>query len=417
MTNAETLQQNNSRLNINNVDLTSILDTINNLPENVEIKLQEKTVIPTTSQQEVVADEEYTGLSKVTVEEITGDSIEINPSLEEQNFNGVYTDIKVEKITGDNIEINPSSENQNFNGIYTDVTVLGDSNLVADNIKQGVSIFGVEGSLKASTSSAKITDASRLFYNGARLDYMQELLSLCENINNMEYMFYNCSFNLRKLDISNLDTSNVTNMSYMVYQCGGLTELDLSNFNTSNVSRMDYMFSQCSGLTKLDLSNFNTSNVTRMDYMFSSCPKLTELDLSNFNTSNVTNMSVMFYNDLILTSLNLSSFDMSKVNSIGSMFYNCIELTNLYFGYNLGKGFTKQSNNYSSYKLDLSSCTKLTHESLMDVINNLYDLNLTYDVANGGTLYTQQLVLGSTNLAKLTSEEIQIATNKGWSVS
>jgi hypothetical protein len=53
----------------------------------------------------------------------------------------------------------------------------------------------------------------------------------------------------------------------------------------------------------------------------------------------------------------------------------------------------------------------------MNVINNLYDLNLTYDVANGGTLYTQKLTLGSTNLAKLTADEIAIATSKGWTVS
>lgn len=32
MSNKETLQENNSRLNENNTDLTSILDTINNLP-------------------------------------------------------------------------------------------------------------------------------------------------------------------------------------------------------------------------------------------------------------------------------------------------------------------------------------------------------------------------------------------------
>ena len=45
------------------------------------------------------------------------------------------------------------------------------------------------------------------------------------------------------------------------------------------------------------------------------------------------------------------------------------------------------------------------------------DKHTSYDVANGGTLYTQQLVLGSTNMAKLTAEEIAIATNKGWTVS
>lgn len=46
----------------------------------------------------------------------------------------------------------------------------------------------------------------------------------------------------------------------------------------------------------------------------------------------------------------------------------------------------------------------------MNLINNLYD------IASKGCK-TQQLKLGATNLAKLSEEEIAIATNKGWSVS
>ena len=45
----------------------------------------------------------------------------------------------------------------------------------------------------------------------------------------------------------------------------------------------------------------------------------------------------------------------------------------------------------------------------MNVINNLYDLT-----ANG--LSGQTLTLGSTNMAKLTADEIAIATNKGWTI-
>jgi hypothetical protein len=64
----------------------------------------------------------------------------------------------------------------------------------------------------------------------------------------------------------------------------------------------------------------------------------------------------------------------------------------------------------ASYKLDLSTCTNLTHDSLMNVINKLYDIK-------GKGCKNQALVLGTTNLAKLTSTEIEIATAKGWNVS
>jgi surface protein len=178
------------------------------------------------------------------------------------------------------------------------------------------------------------------------------------------------------------------------------------------------MFAFCKGTTNLDISNFITSNVNNMGNMFNVCESLTRLNLTNVNTTNVTNMGYMFYNCENLTELDLSGFDMRNVSNVGNMLGGCKVLTTLSSPKNIGKGYTQKTNNYSDYKLGLSNCTKLTYESLLDVITNgLYDLNLTYDVANGGTLYTQTIQLGSKNLAKLTSEEIAMATKKGWSVS
>jgi hypothetical protein len=84
---------------------------------------------------------------------------------------------------------------------------------------------------------------------------------------------------------------------------------------------------------------------------------------------------------------------------------------------NLGKGFTQKSSGYYAYGLQLTDSKNLTHDSLMDIINNLYDLNLTYKALGSSTTYTQKLQIGTTNIAKLTAEEIATATKKGWSVS
>ncbi len=236
-------------------------------------------------------------------------------------------------------------------------------------------------------------------------------------------------------EIANLDTSNVTDMNSMFYDCNKLTTLDLSNFNTSSVSSMNNMFNSCVILVNLNLSNFITNNLTSSQYMFAYCSALKSLNLSNFNTSKVINMSNMFYGCTKLEYLDLSNFDTSKVVNFSNIFYNCIKLTTIpklnasssininNFAYscksltdfggleNLGQAYsTTSSANYGNYKLDLSTCTALTHDSLMNVINNLYD------IATKGC-NTQQLVLGSTNIAKLTAEEIAIATNKGWTVS
>ena len=81
---------------------------------------------------------------------------------------------------------------------------------------------------------------------------------------------------------------------------------------------------------------------------------------------------------------------------------------------NLGKAYsTSQSANYYGYKLNVSNSTKLTEQSLINILNNLYD------IATKG-VKPQQVILGSTNLAKLTSAEGQQAldncTAKGWSI-
>ena len=219
------------------------------------------------------------------------------------------------------------------------------------------------------------------------------------------------------LDMSNFDTSNVTSMVNAFYYCSDLTALDVSNWDTSNVTDMRAVFENCSKLTALDVSNWDTSNVTSLGNVFRSCSKLTTVDVSNWDISKVTSIGSMFDGCSLLTALNLSNWDASKVSNCAYCLRVGTFLTDLQFMHNLGKGFTQKTTNYSSYKLDLSRDPNLTHDSLMSVINNLYDLNLTYDVANGGTLYAQQLVLGSNNKNRLTADEMAIATNKGWVVS
>ena len=68
MSNKETLQNNNNRLNANNLSLENVLETINNLPEVKEFTLQDKEItITENGSQTIVADEGYDGLSKVDV--------------------------------------------------------------------------------------------------------------------------------------------------------------------------------------------------------------------------------------------------------------------------------------------------------------------------------------------------------------
>lgn len=209
----------------------------------------------------------------------------------------------------------------------------------------------------------------------------------------------------------------LTSLENMFAACFILKNIDLSNYSTSRVTNMSAMFNMCCEIEKLDCSSFDTSNVTDMSYMFKGCYKLTNITCDNFNTEKVTNMSYIFSETRAIETLNINNFDCSHVINIINMFYGMTSLKNFNFVNNLGKGFTSKNNNNNNYTLNLSASTELSYDSLIDVITKLYDLNLTYDVANGGTLYTQKLVLGDTNISKLSPDEIAIATNKGWVVS
>ena len=251
--------------------------------------------------------------------------------------------------------------------------------------------------------------------------YEELYMQRTNNATNMAGLF--AYYSLSELDLSDLDTSKATNMNYMFNYCDNLTELNLSGFDTSNVTDMSNMFSYCKALISLDLSNWNTNKVTDMGYMFNYCNNLTSLDLSGFNTSNVTNMSNMFSYCKALISLDLSSFDISKITSLIYTFQNCENLTSLDLSnWDVSKCTTASafSNTFYGCKaltdfkapknistaMSFSSCSNLTHDSLMSIINNLATVTST-----------KKLTLGATNLAKLTNEEKAIATNRGWTLA
>lgn len=245
--------------------------------------------------------------------------------------------------------------------------------------------------------------------HGRVCKYLFEIKELdVANSTSTSALFYGCT-NLEKIGAL-LNFSNVKYMQQMFYNCSKLKAIP--KLNTDIAISTINIFYGCSNITTIP--EFNTSAVTQMEGMFYGCSKLSEIPLW-LNTSSTTTTSNLFYNCSSL--ITIPELDFSNVRFLSTMFNGCTALTNLGGFLNLGKAFTTKSNNSSSYTLSLSPCKNLTHDSLMNVINNLYDLNLTYDVANGGTLYTQKLVLGSTNIAKLSSSELEICTQKGWVVS
>lgn len=87
----------------------------------------------------------------------------------------------------------------------------------------------------------------------------------------------------------------------------------------------------------------------------------------------------------------------SKTANVGNLFYKCSSLKNVTFEGEIGYGF------------NVSYSSVITHDSLMSIINHLYDYS-----GEGGT---HTMTFGVTNLAKLSDAEKAVATQKGWTLA
>ena len=236
----------------------------------------------------------------------------------------------------------------------------------------------------------EIGSGSSLFYGNDKRSVVKHInISKAGKVNNM---FDGCR---SLITIPQLETSMVFDMGYMFYNCDKL--ITIPQLNTSKVTSMGYMFYNCSEL--ITIPQLNTSKVIDMSYMFYGCRRL--ITIPQLDTSQVTSINRMFYMCSALESIPL--LDFGNVTSISSLF-GYSDITTLT---DLG-GF---KNLKIDFKNSLNKLPNLTVQSLMNVINNLYDFR-----ANGSTT-TRTLTLGTTNLNKLTDEQKAVATNKGWSLT
>lgn len=190
-------------------------------------------------------------------------------------------------------------------------------------------------------------------------------------------------------------------------------------------------------IKRFDLSGLNTSGVTNMSYAFSGLKVSEYFNVNNIDVSNVTNMSSCFdffdYHQNYNYVLDLTKWDTSKVNNMNTMFRGIgLKAINI-LGLN-ASSVTIGQNMFNNYGTSFHSLVGDT--SLEEVINNnlsiliglkisldlLIDVNkqsliaLFNGVADLSGKESKTLKLGSANFAKLTDEDIKIATDKGWTV-
>ena len=225
-------------------------------------------------------------------------------------------------------------------------------------------------------------------------------------------LFGHC-YLLESLNIADWDMSNCSNLFNMFYNCKALTGLDVSKWNTKNGINLQSVFNGCESLTSIDLTNWTSPKAIVMNGMFSNCYNLQEIiGINNLNTDLVTLLNSMFSKCAYITDLDLSNYNAHNVTNLDYIFQGCTRLINL----------KSMKNIYVD--ISVEDCPNITVESILSIIDNLktmeeieeWNANLPEDKKKPSPL-TRILKLGSINLAKLTEEQIKVATDKGWSVA
>ena len=132
----------------------------------------------------------------------------------------------------------------------------------------------------------------------------------------------------------------------------------------------------------LKVPYLDTSHMTTLSYAFQRCSRLEELQ----------------------------ELDASNLVNIINIFASCIKLKHFGGLKDLGKAYLPtESSNYSYYTLNLTS-TVLDYESIMNVINKVYDIR-SLGIAS------QTIRVSAEILALLSEADIAIANLKGWNIT
>ena len=172
-----------------------------------------------------------------------------------------------------------------------------------------------------------------------------------------------------------------------------------------------YSFELVNDFSEMFINNFKLKelpdiDITRSRSIHNMCGSCKGLErVGNLDTSNCRDVSNCFIYCTSLKSLPL--LDFTKVTEVYSFLNNLTQSGSVMAITDLG-GFKNLKIDFTG---SLNYCPNLTTESLMNVINNLYDFP-----SNNSTI-TRELQLGEVNLNKLTEEQKSIAVKKGWILS
>lgn len=205
----------------------------------------------------------------------------------------------------------------------------------------------------------------------------------------LEYLFIGCGESGGKCILNTGGTKDWICGTSLTLQHAALHWL---SFNEAG-SKILGAFTLCASLRRIDLHHCKNHGLS-MEYAFRYTPQLLEVILDDVEDKVYT---PTFYVYTLLETFDTDGLDFSVITTsttVNEFNKYCQNLVN--FGGLFGAPCNQT----------YANCTKLSHQSLLNIINALPTVT-----------DTKTLTLGAVNKAKLTAEEIAVAEAKGWTVT
>lgn len=223
----------------------------------------------------------------------------------------------------------------------------------------------------------------------------------------MKHVPYNDNMTIFNNDVEirelNVDTSSWRHLSNAFRDCYFLTKInegnivDCSGIIEGNILR--YAFYGCSCIEEINFINMPDFAVS-VDSMFSLAPNIIPDKLKKISFSpklNALNVKLLFNGRGSLEEI-IGELDLSKITSANvqnNTFNGCTSLVEV--------RFTKES---IKYNLSFTQSSQLSDESIQSILDGLATVSSTRTLAFNSAVY-----------AKLTEEQKQSATDKGWTIT
>ena len=217
---------------------------------------------------------------------------------------------------------------------------------------------------------------------------------------NCQNLFISCT-SLESVDFSDFNVKGINNFNWGFKYCESLKSIDFSGLDFGiGRQKLNEFFRSNDSLVSAKLGNLISEDTTQVNMMFKGDGELLEVDMSDCDFKNVQIVKDMFHFCYKLTSLNVGTWDLGSVTDYTGWFSSCNSLTSITGTIvNFGKSATAN--------IGLGNATHWDHDSLMKFINGLYDRT---------GMSSLSIIMLSDCLSSLSAEEIQIATNKNWTI-